>query len=174
MSASSRTHSQDSFHASSQAVTGGAYEDTASSVHAGHQSRGSSVTQSQVAPNSTFAQWRSFSKGRFASPGPQRTVSPLGILVAQRCAQLAERIVESATSGVGQVTDAMRIARAEVVTVVANAQSAIGTLQTLATSLSTHRDVAAAKAMSEMEARVQQVASYSDAQMSQAIATLWQ
>ena len=56
MSASSRTRSQDSFHASSQAVTGGAYEDTASSVHAGRQSRGSSVTQSQVAPNSAFAQ----------------------------------------------------------------------------------------------------------------------
>ena len=38
MSASSKTRSQDSFHASSQAATGGAYEDTASSVHAGHQS----------------------------------------------------------------------------------------------------------------------------------------
>ena len=55
MSASSKTRSQDSFHASSQAATGGAYEDTASSVHAGRQSRGSSATQSQVAPNSAFA-----------------------------------------------------------------------------------------------------------------------
>ena len=38
MSASSRTRSQDSFHASLQAAIGGAYEDTASSIHAGHQS----------------------------------------------------------------------------------------------------------------------------------------
>ena len=38
MSASSKTRSQDSFHANLQAATGGAYEDTASSVHAGCQS----------------------------------------------------------------------------------------------------------------------------------------
>ena len=44
MSASSMTRSQGSFHASSQAATGGVYEDTASSVHAGRQSQGSSAT----------------------------------------------------------------------------------------------------------------------------------
>ena len=43
-----------------------------------------------------------------------------------------------------------------------------------ATLLSAHTDAATAKAMSEMEARVQQVASYSDAQTSQAAATLRQ
>ena len=41
-------------------------------------------------------------------------------------------------------------------------------------SLSTHTDAATAKAMSEMEACVQQVASYLDAQTSQAIAMLRQ
>ena len=75
-------------------------------------------------------------------------------------------------SGVGQVADAVRIARAEVATVAANAQSAIGTVQTIATSLFAHTDAATAKAMSEMEARMQQVASYSDAQTSQATDTL--
>ena len=75
-------------------------------------------------------------------------------------------------SGVGQVTDAVRIARAEVATAAANAQSAIGMAQAIATLLSAHTDVATVKAMSEMEVRVQQVASYSDALTSQAIATL--
>ena len=101
MSASSRRRSQDSFHASSQAATGGACEDTASFVHAGRQSRGSSATQSQVAPNSAFARQRSLSRGRAASPGPRRAASPLGVLVAQHRAQLAERIAESAMSSVG-------------------------------------------------------------------------
>ena len=77
-------------------------------------------------------------------------------------------------SGIGQVTDAARIARAEAVTVAANVQSAIGTVQAIATLLSTHTDAVTAKAMSEMEARAQQVASYSDAQTSQATATLRQ
>ena len=77
-------------------------------------------------------------------------------------------------SGVGQVADAVRIARAEAATAAANAQSSIGMVQTIAMSLSTHTDVATAKAMSEMEACVQQIASYSDAQTSQAAATLRQ
>ena len=107
---------------------------------------------------------RSLSRGRFASPGPRRAASPLGVSVVQRSAQLAERTAESAISGVGQIADAVRIARAEAAMAAANVQSAIGTVQTLATSLSAHMDVATAKAMSEMEARMQQVASYLDAQ----------
>ena len=102
-------------------------------VHAGRQSRGNSATQSQVAPNSTFAQWRSLSRGRSASLRPRRAASPLGILVVRCRVQLAERIAEFAMSGKGQVADAMRIARGEAATVVANVQSAIGTVQTLAT-----------------------------------------
>ena len=77
-------------------------------------------------------------------------------------------------SGIGQVADAMRIARAEAATAATNAQSVIGTIQTTATSLSAHTDAATMKAMSEMEVRVQQVASYSDVQTSQATTTLWQ
>ena len=95
-------------------------------------------------------------------------------MVAQRRVQLAERTTESAMSGVGQVADAVRIARAEAATAAANAQSAIGTVQTLTMSLSAHTEEATAKAVSEMEARVQQVASYSDAETSQATATLQQ
>ena len=56
----------------------------------------------------------------------------------------------------------------------ANVQSAIGTVQTLATSFSTQTEAATVKTMGEMEKRVRQVASYSDAQTSQAIAMLRQ
>ena len=174
MSASSITCSQDSFHSSSQAVTGGAYEDTESSVHARHQTRGSSATQSLAAPNSAFARWCSLSRGRSTSPGPRWTVSPLGASVVQCRAQLAERVAESAIFGVGQVAYAVHIARAEAAMAAVNAQSAIGTVQTLTTSLSAHTEEATAKVVSKMEARVQQIASYSDAQMSQATATLRQ
>ena len=107
MSASSKTRSEDSFHSSLQAMTGGAYEDAAPSVHAAHQTQGSSATQSQVAPNSVFARRRSLSRGRSASPGPQQTASPLGVLVAQHRAQLDERTAESAMSSFGQVADAV-------------------------------------------------------------------
>ena len=82
--------------------------------------------------------------------------------------------MESVMSGVGQAVDAVRIARAEAATAAANVQSTIGTVQTLATLLSTQTEEAIMKAMSKMEARVQQVSSYSDAQTSQATATLRQ
>ena len=172
MLASSKTRSQDSLHSSLQAAIGGAYEDIASSVHAGHQTQGSSATQSLAAPNSTFAQWRSLSRGRSASPGPRRPTSPLGVLVEQCCAQLAKRTAESVLSGIGKVADAVRVAHVEAATVAANAQSAIGTVQTLTTSFSTQMEVATTKIMGEMEEGMCQVASYSDAQTSWATTTL--
>ena len=174
MSDSSKTHSQDSFHARSQAATDGAYEDTASSVHTIHQSPGSSATFTRRAPNAAFLQRTVMTRSRSASPGPVRSLSPLGALVAKRRSKYAERTVVSAMSGVGQVTNAVRVARAEAATAVADAQSAMGMVQTLTMSLSAHTEAATAKPMGEMEKRVQQVASYSDAQTSQAIATLRQ
>ena len=72
-------------------------------------------------------------------------------------------------SDIGEVADAVRVACAKAA---ANAQSAIGMVQTLATSFSVQMEVATAKAMGEMEKRVRQVASYSDAQTSQATAML--
>ena len=68
----------------------------------------------------------------------------------------------------------MRIARAEAATAAANAQSAIETVQNLATSLSTHTEAATVEVVGKMEESVRQVTSYSDAQTSQATATLRQ
>ena len=101
-------------------------------------------------------------------------MSPFGVSVGQRRVQLAEGTAESVMSGVGQVADAVRVARAEAATAAPNAQRVMGTVQTLAKSLSAHTEEATTKAMSKMEARVQQVASCSDAQTSQATGTLQQ
>ena len=94
------------------------------------------------------------SRGSSASPGPRRVASPLGVLVAQHRAQLAERTAESALSGIGQVIDAVRVARAEVATAAANTQSAIGMVHTLATSFSAEAEVATAKVVGKMEESV--------------------
>ena len=69
------------------------------------------TVSSSVAPNSAYAHRRSLSKGRSASPGPQWVASPLGVSVAQRRAQMVERVAESAMSRVGQVVDATHRAR---------------------------------------------------------------
>ena len=168
MSASSRTHSQDSFRASSQQATGGALEDTASSVHAGHVSHGSSATQSRRAPNTVFTRGTTLSRSRSVSPGLSRPASPLGVSVARRRAEYAERTAVSAISGVGQVADEVRMARAEATSAAADAQSAIGTVRQLAASLSAQTEATKATTASEIEERVHQVASYSDAQTTRA------
>ena len=68
----------------------------------------------------------------------------------------------------------MRIAQAEAATAAANAQSAIETVQNLATSLSTHTEAATMEVVGKMEESVRQVTSYSDARTSQSTATLRQ
>ena len=50
-------------------------------------------------------------RARSASPGLRRSLSPLGLSVAQCRAQLAEQVAESAMSGVGCVADETQGAR---------------------------------------------------------------
>ena len=71
---------------------------------------------------------------------------------------MAERVAESAISGVGQVADEVRKARMEAVTAAAEAESAKGTIRSQAASLSAHAEASAAKAVEVMEGRVQQLA----------------
>ena len=113
MSASSKAHSQDSFHASLQQATGGALEDTASSVYAGHISPGSSTTQLRQAPNTVFRRGTMLTRSYSVLPGLSRPMCPLGVSVAHRRAEYAERTAVTAISGVGQVVDEVRIARQE-------------------------------------------------------------
>ena len=90
---------------------GNALEDTASSVRHTGQLPGSSATLSPRAPNSAFERRRTMTRAHSASPGLRRSLSPLGLSVAQRRAQLTEQVAESAMSGVGRVADETRRAR---------------------------------------------------------------
>ena len=101
MSSPSETRLQDSFQFSSQYATGAALEDTASLVqHTGTLSD-SLGTISPRAPNTAY-QWRQMeTRARSASPRLQWSLSPLGISMAQRHAQMAEQKAESVFSGVG-------------------------------------------------------------------------
>ena len=158
MSSPSETRSQGSFQSSSQYATGGALQDTAESVQQGAIVPGSSVTESRRAPNSAFSRRRMANRARSASPGLRRSPSPLGVSVARRRAQLAERVAESAISGVGQVADEVRKARIEAAAAAAEAVSAKGTIRSQAASFSAQAEASAAKAVEVMEGRVRQFA----------------
>ena len=108
----SETRLQASYRANSQQAVGSALQDTASSARVGSYTRGCSTAVSpSVAPNSVFARRRSLTRACSISPVPRRAISPIGISVVQRCAQMAEQIAETAISGVGCVEEEMRHAR---------------------------------------------------------------
>ena len=100
-----RTRSQDFVHSNSQYAAGTVLEDTASSVRHTGQLPGSLATLLPRAPNSAFERLRAMDQSTFRISGLRRSLSPLGISVVQRHAQLAEQVAESAMSGVGRVAD---------------------------------------------------------------------
>ena len=144
---SETTRSQDSTHSSSQYATGAAWEDTASSAAHPRTLLGRSMTVlPSVAPNSAYTQWRSLTRGCSASPRPRRIASPIGVSDAQRRAQMAEQIAESAFSGVGQVADETHHARevaeaaiAEARSVHSMVESRVAALSARANESTTHR-----------------------------------
>ena len=85
---------------------------------------------------------------------------------------MSEQIVVSTMSGVGQVMDEVCKARAEVAMMAANAKSAIGMVQTIIALFSAQAEMTTIKTIKTMEGRIQQVATYMDAQMSRATAQL--
>ena len=111
-------------------------------------------------------------RSRSVSPGLSRPASPLGVSVARCRAEYAERTAVSVMSGIRQVVDEVRMARAEATSASTDAQSAIGTVRTLAALPSAQMEVTKAMTASEIAERVCQVASYSDAQMTQATTQL--
>ena len=165
-SRTSRTRSQDSVHSSSQYAAGTALEDTASSVRHTGQLPGSSATLSPRAPNSAFERRRAMTRARSASPGLRRSLSPLGISVAQRRAQLTEQVAESAMSGVGRVADETRRAREVAEAAIAEAKSVHGEVQSKVASLTARADASAAHAVEVLSGRVQEVAEQSQVQTS--------
>ena len=97
-------------------------------------------------------------RARSVSPGLQQSPSPLGVSVAKRRAQLAERLMESAISRVGQVADEVQKECIETAAVAAEAESGKGTIRSQVALLSAHVEATAAKAVEVMEGRIQQLA----------------
>ena len=155
MSSPSETRSQGSFQPSSQNAVGDVLEDTASSVHRGAIVQGSCVTESRRAPNSTFSCRTMETRAHSVSPGLRRSPSPLGISVAKRRVQLAERVAESAVSGMEQIADEVRQVRMAAAAAAANAESAKEEFLLQAVSFSVQAEASAAKAVEVMEGRVQ-------------------
>ena len=114
-------------------------------------------------PNSAYSHWRSLSRGRSASPGTRWVASLIGISVAQRHAQIAEKIAERAISGVGQVADETRHARKVAEAAIAEARSVHGEVQSRVASLSTQAEASTAHAVEVLSGRVQEVAEHSQA-----------
>ena len=164
---SETTRSQDSAHSSSQYATGAAWEDTASSAAHPKTLPGSSMTVSlSVAPNSAYAQRRSLTRGRSASPRPRRIASPIGVSVVQRRAQMAEQIAESAFSGVGQVADETRRARKVAEAAIAEARSVHGTVESRVAALSARADESTTHTVEVLMEQMRQTAAETEAKAS--------
>ena len=96
----------------------------------------------------------------------RRSLSPLGLSVAQRRAQLAEQVAESAMSGVRCVADETRCAREVAEAAIAEARSVHGEVQSKVASLMARADASAAHAIEVLSGRVQEVAEHSQVQTS--------
>ena len=99
----SETRSQDSVHGSSVYGAAVALEDTASSVSIGRRRPSPTRSGGTTFPNTAFARGVAAVRSRSASPRPRRSLSPLGVSVAQRRAQLAAQSAATAVSGVGRI-----------------------------------------------------------------------
>ena len=84
------TRTQDSVRGSSQYGAVDALEDTVSSVFQGRAIQSVTRVSGGTLPNSAYSRGRAAARSRSASPRPRRVLSPVGLSVAQRCAQLAE------------------------------------------------------------------------------------
>ena len=91
---------------------------------------------------------------------------PLGVLVAQRHAQLAERVAENAMSGVSQITDEARRVRGVAEAAIAEAMSVHGEVESRVALLAAQADVSTAHIVGVLSQRVQEVVEHSDAQAS--------
>ena len=164
------TRSQDSAHSSSQYATRATWEDTASSAaHPRTLPGRSTIVSLSVAPNLAYAQWRSLTRGRSASPRPRRIASPIGVSDAQRRTQMAEQIAKSAFSGVGQVADETRRAREVAEATIAEARSVHGAVESRVAALSVRADESTTHAVEVLTERMRQTAAETEAKASQTV-----
>ena len=109
-----------------------------------------------------------------ASPGLPRSLSPLGVSVAQRHAQLAEHVAESAMSGVGRVVDETCRVRKVADAAIAEAKSIHSEVKNKVASLLAHATVNTAHALEVLSGRVQEVTAHSEAQALRIVETVTQ
>ena len=164
------TRTQDSVHGSSQYGAVGALEDTASSVFQGREIQTVTRVSGGTLPNSAYSRGRAAARSRSASPRPRRVLSPVGLSVAQRRAQLAEQTAASAASGVGRVAEETRRVRELVEATTAEARSVRSEVESHVAQLAAAAEASAARTEERMTAEVKRVAAYSDAQASKAAA----
>ena len=162
----SETRSQDSAHGSSQFGVAAALEDTASSVNIGRRLPISSQTGGRTSPNTAFAFRTAAVRSRSASPRPRRSLSPLGVSVAQRRAQLAAQSAATAVSGVGRVAQETRYVRELVEATTAEAKSVRSDVERRVARLAATSEENAARVAADVESKISKVAEYSDARAS--------
>ena len=122
MSSPSETQSVKSVTVSSPLATETTYEDTASSVQGTGPPPGVVVTFVPDAPNTSYQRRMRDVRAHSASLRLRQTISPSGLSVAQRRAQIAELKAESAFSRVGVVADQTRHAQSVAEVAIAEAR----------------------------------------------------
>ena len=135
-----QTRYQDSVHASSQFAAGTALLDTASSVRHARQLPDGSSTVTSRAPNVAYSRGMLAARAHSASLGLQRSPSPLGLLVAQQRARLAEQTASMAISSVGHVEAKTCRVREMVETTTAEAKSICGEVKSRVATLAAAAD----------------------------------
>ena len=117
-------------------------------------------------PNTTFAFRTAAVRSRSASPRLRRSLSPLGVSVAQCHTQLAAQSAATAVSGVGRVAEETRRVRELVEATSAEAKSMRGDVESRVATLAAASEISATRVAVEMEAKVAKVAEYSDVRAS--------
>ena len=121
-------------------------------------------------PNSAYSRGRAAARSRSASPRPRRVLSPVGLSVAQRRAQLAKQTAATAASGVGRVAEETRRVCELVEATTAEARSVRGEVKSHVAQMAAAAEANAVRAVEHILAEVKHVAAYSDAQASRVAA----
>ena len=107
-------------------------------------------------------------------PGPRRALSPLGISVAQRCAQLAKRTTELAMSGVGHITGETCHARGIVEAAITKARFVHDEVESRIASLEVQAEASMAQVEGAVSKRIKEMAAHSEAETLRVVGSIAQ
>ena len=151
-------------------VTAVALEDTASSVNVGRRRPSPTRSGGNAFPNTAFAHGIAAVRSRSASPQPRRSLSPVGVSVVQRRAQLATQSAATAVSGVGRIERETSRVRDLAEATSAEAKSVRGEVESRIADLAAASQASASQLEERVTAQVTQVAEYTEAQASRVAA----